>query len=93
HNCTLHFAVTDTGIGIKGEHIEVIFEPFAQGDLSLTRKYGGTGLGLAISKRLVELMGGNLWVDTSPEGTTFHFTIVFGLMKQNKNQQDLHVND
>lgn len=74
----LHFSVRDTGIGIPPEHITRLFQSFSQGDASTTRRYGGTGLGLAISKRLSELMGGTMWVESagvSGRGTTFHFTI------------------
>ncbi|MGH9452162.1 MAG: PAS domain-containing protein [Terriglobia bacterium] len=76
----LHFCVSDTGIGITPEQQKVIFEAFAQADSSTTRRYGGTGLGLSISSRLVELMGGRLWVKSEPgRGSEFHFTIAFGL--------------
>ena len=72
----LHFSVRDSGIGIPPERIEQIFEAFTQVDSSTTRKYGGTGLGLTITRRLVELMGGRLEVDSQPGiGSCFHFTL------------------
>lgn len=72
----LYFAVKDTGIGIPQNRINHLFKSFSQVDASTTRKFGGTGLGLAISKRLVEMMGGTMWVDSVVgEGSTFHFSI------------------
>lgn len=72
----LHFQVKDTGIGIPQNRISQLFDSFTQVDSSSTRKYGGTGLGLAISKRIVNLMGGNIWVKSEEgKGSSFHFTI------------------
>ena len=72
----LHFSVTDTGIGIAEDRLSIVFEPFRQSDSSTTRQYGGTGLGLSICRQLVELMGGNMWVDSQlGHGSTFHFAL------------------
>jgi PAS domain S-box-containing protein len=72
----LHFAVRDTGIGIPKERIDRLFQSFSQVDASTTRRYGGTGLGLVISKRLSEMMGGTMWVESEAgQGSVFHFTV------------------
>jgi signal transduction histidine kinase/ligand-binding sensor domain-containing protein/CheY-like chemotaxis protein len=70
----VQFAIADTGIGIAPEKHAIIFEPFRQADGSTTREFGGTGLGLAICRSLVEVFGGRIWVESSPSGSTFHFT-------------------
>ncbi len=75
----LHFAVRDTGLGIPVDRQDRLFRSFSQVDTSISRRYGGTGLGLAISKRLSEMMGGRMWVESNGvpgEGATFHFTII-----------------
>lgn len=76
----LLFEITDTGIGIPGDKLSTIFDDFVQIGTSTTRKYGGTGLGLPVSRKLIELMGGRIWVESKEdEGSTFYFTIKLGI--------------
>jgi signal transduction histidine kinase len=71
----VEISVSDTGIGIDMSKKDLLFEPFVQADGSIKRRYGGTGLGLTICKRLVELMGGEIWLGAGSQGTTVSFTV------------------
>src|SRR5260370_28513008 len=72
----MHFSVRDTGIGVRADKLATIFGAFEQADVSNARRFGGTGLGLAISKRIVEMMGGEIWAESQfGRGATFHFVV------------------
>jgi len=86
----LHFAVSDTGVGIPEEKRQLIFRAFAQADSSTTRKYGGTGLGLAISSQLAQRMHGRMWVEGEVgRGSTFRFTVLLKLQPQESEQREI----
>jgi PAS domain S-box-containing protein len=89
---SLRFSVADTGIGIPVEKLERVFERFTQADTSTTRRFGGSGLGLTISKRLVELMGGRIWVESDEgKGSVFSFTVPFEKLVGSKLRQSVLV--
>ncbi|MBN2010018.1 response regulator [candidate division KSB1 bacterium] len=95
---TLHCTISDTGIGIPTDQLNAIFESFIQADSSTTRKFGGTGLGLTISRQLVEMMKGDIWVESEPDkGSHFHFTAQFALhadayaTSTNETIQNMHI--
>ena len=86
---TVQFAVVDTGIGIHQSKLENLFDPFNQADTSTTRRYGGTGLGLALCKKLTELMGGEVWCEsTVGKGSSFYFTSKFKVVPLNVSNSD-----
>ena len=88
-NVTLKFSICDTGIGMTAEQQDKLFQSFNQADASTTRKYGGTGLGLAICKRLIELLGGEIWVESQENvGSQFHFTVNY----QTQSTEQIRVN-
>lgn len=81
--CELQFSIQDTGLGMTKEQAAKLFQPFTQADTSTTRKHGGTGLGLTICRRLVELMGGQIWLESEPgRGSVFSFTVHLGIGEQ-----------
>ncbi|QDT52197.1 Sensory/regulatory protein RpfC [Caulifigura coniformis] len=90
-NCFVNCAVTDTGVGLTPQQLDRLFQPFTQADESMTRRYGGTGLGLAISKRLVELLGGELTVESLPTvGSVFRFSVNGGPVTELEMVQQLN---
>jgi hypothetical protein len=92
HSVTVDFSVSDTGIGMSPNQILHIFDGFSQAEVSTSRRFGGTGLGLAISRRLVELMGGKLEVESEPDvGSRFHFSLEFDLAESEQLVQDQYL--
>jgi PAS domain S-box-containing protein len=86
-NICLHFSVRDTGIGIPPEKQQLVFEPFVQADGSTKRRFTGTGLGLTICQRLVQMMGGKIWLESEAgKGSTFHFTACFRSLAPNEEE-------
>ncbi|MDP8263991.1 MAG: response regulator [Candidatus Aceula lacicola] len=92
-NLGLRFSVIDTGVGIAESRQKFIFEPFTQGDKTITREYGGTGLGLTISRSYVEVMGGKIWVESELEkGSQFIFTMAFPIINVDKKEIEINFN-
>jgi two-component system, sensor histidine kinase and response regulator len=93
-NVKLHFSVKDSGIGMTPQQQTKLFKSFSQADSSTTRKFGGTGLGLTISKRLTEMMGGEIWVESEAgKGSTFQFTACFGRQEKEEIRRTLTIDE
>jgi len=84
----IDISVQDTGIGIKGEDLQRIFNPFEQVDNSASRKYQGTGLGLSLTKRLVELHGGRIWAESEGEGKGSRFTFLIPIGHEDQSTEE-----